>query len=87
MVDLIILIDSKHGYLQEVDELINDMTSTLRIYDSGSDKPSFFTLHTYDMIPAEIDLFYTVARVVFSEKTGISFVDQKENKYELVDEE
>lgn len=86
MVDLIILIDSKHGYLQEVDELINDMTSTLRIYDSGNEKPSFFTLHTYDMIPAEIDLLYTVARVVFSEKTGISFIDVKENNYELVDE-
>ncbi|WMJ86867.1 glucoamylase family protein [Anaerocolumna sp. MB42-C2] len=82
MTDLIILIDSKHGYLQEVDDLINDITSTLRIYDSGSEKPSFFTLHTYDMIPAEIDLLYTVARVVFSEKTGIYFNDLKENQYE-----
>jgi cellobiose phosphorylase len=86
MVDLIILIDAKHGYLQEVDELINDMTSSLRIYDSGSEKPSFFTLHTYDMIPAEIDLLYTVARVVFSEKTGIYFSDVIENQYELIEE-
>ncbi|MDU6264143.1 MAG: glucoamylase family protein [Anaerocolumna aminovalerica] len=86
LVDLIILIDSKHGYLQEVDELINDMTSSLRIYDSGSEKPSFFTLHTYDMIPAEIDLLYTVARVVFSEKTGIYFTNVKENQYELLEE-
>lgn len=86
MVDLIILIDSKHGYLQEVDDLINDMTSSLRIYDSKSEKPSFFTLHTYDMIPAEIDLLYTVARVVFSEKTGISFSNVKEEQYELIKE-
>lgn len=85
-VDLIILIDSKHGYLQEVDLLINDMTSSLRIYDSGKEKPSFFTLHTYDMIPAEIDLLYTVARVVFSEKTGIYFNSVRENQYELLDE-
>ena len=85
MVDLIILINSKHGYLQEVDELINDMTSSLRIYDSGSEKPSFFTLHTYEMKPAEIDLLYTVARVVFSEKTGIYFTDTKENPYGLLE--
>ena len=78
-VDLIILIDSKHGYHQEVDELINDMTSSLRIYDSRSEKPSFFKLHTYEMKPAEIDLLYTVARVVFSEKTGIYFTNGKEN--------
>ncbi len=86
MVDLIILIDSKHGYLREVDELINDMTSSLRIYDSGSGKPSFFTLHTYEMLPAEIDLLYTAARVVFSEKTGIYFTSVKENQYELLEE-
>ena len=86
MVDLIILIDSKHGYLQEVDGLINDMTSSLRIYDSGNEKPSFFTLHTYEMKPAEIDLLYTAARVVFSEKTGIYFTNAKENPYELLEQ-
>jgi cellobiose phosphorylase len=83
MVDLVILIDSKHGYFQEVDILINDITSSLRIYDSASEKPSFFMLHTYEMIPAEIDLLYTVARVVFSEKTGIYFTNLKENMYEV----
>lgn len=86
MVDLVILIDAKHGYLQEVDDLINDMTSSLRIYDSGSEKPSFFMLHTYQMIPGEIDLLYTVARVVFSEETGIYFRNIKENLEELPEE-
>lgn len=85
MADLIILIDSRDGYLQEVDQLINDITSSLRIYDSGSDKPGFFTLHTYEMKPAEIDLLYTVARVVFSEKTGIYFTHAKEDLYELLE--
>ena len=80
MVDLIILIDSKHGYLQEVDHLIYEMTSSLRIYDSGSGKPSFFMLHTYEMIPAEIDLLYTVAKVVFSEKTGIYRIGKENQK-------
>jgi hypothetical protein len=85
MVDLIILIDSRHGYLQEVDEFINDMTSSLRIYDSGNEKPSFFTLHTYEMKPAEIDLLYTAARVVLSGKTGIYFTEEKENPHELLE--
>jgi len=86
MVDLIILIDSKYGYLQEVDQLINDLTSSLRIYDYGSGKPNFFTLHTYELLPAEIDLLYTVARVVFSDKTGIYFTNIKENQLELLEE-
>jgi cellobiose phosphorylase len=86
MVDLIMLIDAKHGYLQEVDDLINDMTSSLRIYDTGSEKPSFFMLHTYQMIPAEIDLLYTVARVVFSEETGIYFRNIKDNLEDLQEE-
>lgn len=86
MVDLVILIDSRHGYFQEVDVLISAMTSALRIYDSGSEKPSFFTLHTYEMIPAEIDLLYTVARVVFSGKTGIYFTHVRQNMHELLEE-
>ena len=86
LVDLVILIDAKHGYLQEVDVLINDMTSSLKIYDAGSDRPSFFTLHTYQMIPAEIDLLYTVARIVFSDKTGIHFREIKEKLGRLIEE-
>jgi cyclic beta-1,2-glucan synthetase len=38
------------------------------------------------MKPAELDLLYTVARVVFSEKTGIYFTNVKENQYELLEE-
>lgn len=86
LVDLIILSEAKHGYMQELDELLNDLTSSLRIYDANNDKPSLFLLHSYQMIPAEIDLLYTVARVVFSEKTGIYFRNIKENLNELVEE-
>jgi hypothetical protein len=35
------------------------------------------------MIPAELDLLFTVARVVFSEKTGIFFRNVKENMKEI----
>jgi cellobiose phosphorylase len=86
MVDLIILSEAKHGYMQELDDLVNDLTSSLRIYDADINKPSLFMLHSYQMIPAEIDLLFTVARVVFSEKTGIYFRDIKEKLNELVEE-
>lgn len=86
LIDLIILVEAKQGYLQEVDELINDMTSSLRIYDAGSERPSFFILHMDEMLPAELDLLYTVARVVFSERTGVYFRNIKEDRIELVDE-
>ncbi|MDF2801164.1 MAG: conserved rane protein of unknown function, partial [Anaerocolumna sp.] len=78
-VDLIILSEAKHGYLQELTDLLNDMTSSLKIYDASREKPSLFILHSYQMIPAELDLLYTVARVVLSEKTGIIFRNVKEN--------
>src|SRR5690606_38802076 len=64
-VDLAIMIETRQGYLQELDELINDMTSSLRIYDADS-KPGLYVLHTYDMNEDEINLLYTVARVVFT---------------------
>jgi cyclic beta-1,2-glucan synthetase len=86
VVDLIILSEAKHGYMQELDDLVNDFTSSLRIYDSNNDRPSLFMLHSYEMIPAEIDLLYTVARIVFSEQTGIYFREIKENMNEIVEE-
>ena len=82
-VDLIILSEAKYGYLQELTDLLNDMTSSLRIYDASKDRPSLFILHSYQMIPAELDLLFTVARVVFSEKTGIFFRNVKENLKEI----
>lgn len=86
MVDLIILSDAKHGYMQELDNLINDLTSSLRIYDADIDRPSLFLLHAYQMIPAEIDLLYTIARIVFTEKTGIYFRSIIENLTDKVQE-
>ncbi len=86
MVDLIILSDAKHGYLQELDNLVNDLTSSLRIYESDNEKQSLFMLHSYQMNPSEIDLLYTVARVVFSEQTGIYFTDVKENMNDIIEE-
>ncbi|MBP1755058.1 MAG: conserved rane protein of unknown function, partial [Firmicutes bacterium] len=86
VVDLVILSDAKHGYLQELDDLVNDLTSSLRLYDADNSKPSLFLLHSYQMIPAEIDLLMTVARVVISDKTGIYFRNVKEKQQDLIEE-
>lgn len=85
-VDLILLSEAKHGYMQELDMLISDLSSSLKIYDASEDKPSLFLLHSYQMIPAEIDLLFTVARVVFSDQTGIYFKSIKEKITELVED-
>lgn len=77
-VDLIILSEAKYGYMQELTDLLYDMIGSLKIYDEDKDRPSLFILHSYQMIPAEIDLLFTVARVVFSSKTGIYFRNIKE---------
>ena len=85
-VDLIILSEAKHGYKQELHDLLNDMTSSLRIYDESRERPSLFILHSNQVIPAELDLLFTVARVVFTEKTGIYFRNIKETLKEIIDE-
>ena len=77
-VDLIILDESMHGYAQDLTDMLNDMISSLKIYDEDREHPSLFILHAYQMIPAEIDLLFTVARVVFSDKTGIYFRNVRE---------
>jgi len=77
-VDLIVLSEAKYGYMQELDDLLNEITTTMKIYTEDRKKPSLFILHSYQMIPAEVDLLLTVARVVFTDKTGIYFRNVKE---------
>lgn len=77
-IDLIILSEAKYGYMQELDDLLNQLTTSLKAFDVNQEKQSLFILHTYQMIPADIDLLLTVARIVFTEKTGIHFRIVKE---------
>ena len=84
-VDLIILSEAKHGYMQELTDLLNDMISSLKIYDEDRERPSLFILHSYQMVPAEVDLLFTVARIVFSEETGIYFRNIKETLKDTIE--
>lgn len=83
-VDLIILSEAKQGYMQELYDQLNDMTSSLKIYDENRERPNLFILHAYQMVPAEIDLLFTVARVVFSKHTGIYFRNIKAEQKEIL---
>lgn len=78
-VDLIILSEAKYGYMQELDDLLNEITTSLKVFDENSEKQSIFILHSYQMIPADVDLLLTVSRVVFTETTGIYFRNVKES--------
>jgi cyclic beta-1,2-glucan synthetase len=78
-VDLIVLSEAKYGYMQELNDLLNDMTTSLKVFDESREKPSMFILHSYQMTPADVDLLLSVARVVFTEKTGIYFKNAKES--------
>ncbi len=71
-VDLVLLSNAKYGYMQELDDMLNQMTSSLKIH-SDKDKPGIFVIHSYQLVPSEVDLLITVASVVFTERTGIYF--------------
>ena len=77
MVDLVVLSEGEHGYMTELDNLLNDMTTSLKIFDENSDRHNIFILDSYQLTAAEIDLLLTVSRVVFSEETGVHFRDVK----------
>ncbi|MDD4564607.1 MAG: glucoamylase family protein [Eubacteriales bacterium] len=78
-VDLVILDETKYGYMQDLTNLLYEMTSSLKIYDESRERPGLFILHSGQMSPGEVDLLFTVARVVFSEETGIYFRNIKDS--------
>lgn len=71
--DLVILAEGKYGYINELTDMLNTMTSSLRIYDSAKESSGIYIIHSYQLNPAEMDLIQTVASVVFTSKTGIYF--------------
>ena len=86
-VDLIILNEAEHGYMDELNDLLNDMISSLRMYEENKERKSLFIIHSYQLEQAELDLLFTVSMVVFSEKTGIYFRKVKEELDEKTIEE
>ena len=75
---MIILNESKYGYMDDLNDFLNEIISTLKIYDDNKEKKSLFIINAYQLNPAERDLLFTVSMVVFSEKTGIYFRNIRE---------
>lgn len=71
--DLVILAQSKYGYANDVVDMINTATSSLRLYDSPRERSGIYIIRSYELSPAETDLLFTVAGVVFTGETGIYF--------------
>ncbi len=71
--DLVILAQSKYGYADELVTMINAVTSNLRLYDGPREKSAIYIIRSYELSPAENDLLFTVASVVFTGETGIYF--------------
>ncbi|MBK5201154.1 MAG: hypothetical protein JJE21_06440 [Spirochaetaceae bacterium] len=84
-IDLIILNESKSIYMDDLNDFLNELVSTLKIYDESIEKKSLFIINARQLIPAEINLLDTVAMVVFSEETGIYFRSVKETLGEIVE--
>ena len=48
-VDLVILCNAKYGYAQALGDMLNSMTSSLKIYDH-KDQPGIFIIYSYQLI-------------------------------------
>ena len=70
-VDLIIVNEEEEGYSQALQQAIMELTGTLKVYNSISQKPSLFILRRFLISAEESDLLSTVARIVIRRQTGI----------------
>ena len=78
LVDLVLLNEQKSSYINELNAVLCEMTSSLRMYDSNPQKRTLFILQAYMMSSEEIDLLLTASRLVVNAKTGFSYWFAKE---------
>ncbi len=70
-IDLVIFNDEISGYTMELNQLIQQLTSRLKIFSEGVAKPSLFNVNRFQLTQDEIDLLLTTARLYFTPQTGI----------------
>jgi len=71
--DLVIIAEGNYGYTSELTNMLTGMTSSLKIYDSAREQSGIYVLHSYELAPSDMDLLYTVARLVVTGDSGIYF--------------
>ena len=69
--DLVILNEKEEGYFRELSQVISDLVSTVKIFDTDSKKPGVFMINSGTMEPRELNLILTVSRVVLTEDNRI----------------
>jgi len=79
--DIVILNEEKAGYSNELNKLLSDMTSKLRMYDDQVQKRNLFIIQSDSISKEEIDLLSTVSRVIIDGETGFyNAIDKKLSK-------
>ena len=76
-VDLVIFNDEESGYAMELNQLIQSLTSRLRIFSGSQAGASLFTVNRFQLSSGEIDLLFTVAALIFTPASGIYFRNLK----------
>lgn len=75
--NLVILNEHETSYDDQLMQLIYEQTSTIRVFDEARNKSGIFILKSSQITPQERLLLFTVARIVFSSKSGIYFTKVK----------
>ncbi len=76
-VDLVIFNDEMTGYAMELNQLIQSLTSRLRIFSGNPAGTGLFVVNRFQVSPEETDLLLSVARVVITPETGVRFRNLK----------
>ena len=71
--DLVILNEAEVTYRDDLQQLIFEQTSTIRVYEEGRYHTGIYVLRASQISAEEKDLLLTVARIIFTPQTGIYF--------------
>jgi len=77
-VDLVLLNEQNSSYMNDLNNMLFDLTSNLRMFDEDPKNRSLFILQSCTMTPEELDLLLTAAKLVINAKTGFSYWFTKE---------
>lgn len=71
--DLVILNEAEGGYDDSLQQVIFEETAQVRVYEHSLNRLGIFIVRAGQIQPEELTLLLSVARVVFTPKTGIYF--------------
>jgi cellobiose phosphorylase len=69
--DLVIINEEPHGYTQDLEQRLREMTGNLKIFSYDESKPSLFLLRKSHMQENEYNLLLAVSRLVLNGRNGL----------------